>query len=137
MAIEPQASRGHSAPCSGEDFDFFYQGLETRQLLVQTCEACGVLRNPPSPSCMHCGSFDWSGRPVSGKGVVYSYITHHHPPLPGFETPHTVVLVELAEGLRLLGALAPDQQDRVSIGSEVSVEFLRREGVALFRFTLD
>ena len=29
--------KGHNAPCSNRDFDFFYRGLEEERLLVQRC----------------------------------------------------------------------------------------------------
>lgn len=137
LSATEQQQPKHSAPCSNQDFDFFYAGLEDQRLLVQKCGGCGELRNPPSPMCGECGSLVWSAEPLSGRGTVYSYIVHHHPPLPGFETPHPVVLAELEEGIRLLGALKTEQRDRVAIGAPVSVEFVRRDGVALFQFALD
>jgi uncharacterized OB-fold protein len=135
-AIEQQPAK-HKAPCSNHDFDFFYAGLEDQQLLVQKCSGCGELRNPPSPMCGECGSLEWSAVQLSGRGTVYSYIVHHHPPLPGFEMPHPVVLAELEEGIRFLGAGRAEQRDQLAIGKPVSVEYVRRDGVALFQFALD
>ena len=37
------------------------------------------------------------------QGEVYSYVVHHHPPVPGRETPFVVALVELEEGVRMVG----------------------------------
>lgn len=136
MSGSEQQQAKHNAPCSNQDFDFFYAGLEGRQLLAQKCSGCGRLRNPPSPMCGNCGSREWSAVPLSGRGEIYSYMIHHHPPLPGFDTPHPVVLVDLEEGIRFLGALKSDHRDAVAIGKPVELEFVRRNDVALFQFAL-
>lgn len=125
---------GHHAPCSNRDFDFFYRGLEQGQVLVQKCSGCGTLRNPPSPSCPKCHSLDWASVPLEGSGTVYSYTVHYHPPLPGFAVPHPVVVAEMAEGLRLVGAMDGTAADQISIGLPVRLEFLRRGDMASFRF---
>jgi len=110
LSATEQQQPKHSAPCSNHDFDFFYAGLDSQRLLVRKCAGCGVLRNPPSPMCGDCGSLDWTAEQLSGRGTVYSYIVHHHPPLPGFATPHPVVPAELDEGIRFLGALKAEQR---------------------------
>jgi uncharacterized OB-fold protein len=124
----------HSAPLSNRDFDFFYEGLEQKQLLIQRCEACSALRTPPGPACYDCGSTAWTGVPARGTGTLFSYTVHHHPPLLGFETPHAIGLVELDEGVRLLGAMESVPIDRIRIGMPLEVEFCRRNDVASFRF---
>lgn len=121
-------------PYSNRDFDFFYAGLKDRQLLVQKCSACGALRNPPGPMCPHCRALAWEPLALAGAGTVYSYTVHHHPPLPGFGAPHAMVLVEMAEGVRVFGALAPEGQAGLRIGMPVRVEFLRAGDTPTFRF---
>jgi uncharacterized OB-fold protein len=125
---------GHNAPCSNRDFDFFYRGLESEQLLVQRCARCGVLRNPPSPSCPSCRSFEWDTVPLSGRGRIHSYTVHYHPPLPGFATPHPVALVGMEEGVRFLGAMDGTDPSRLAIDLPVEAEFLQRDDVAAVRF---
>lgn len=128
--------KGHNAPCSNRDFDFFYRGLETQQLLVQRCSKCQTLRSLPSPGCEECGSLDWESVALSGKGEIFSYVTHYHPPLPGFSVPHPMALVTLDEGVRLLGAMDGTDPGDVEIGRRVGIEFLRRDTVAAYRFRL-
>ena len=137
MSVTELSRTPHKAPCSNQDFDFFYSGLEDQALLAQKCAGCGRLRNPPSPMCGDCGSLDWSVEPLSGRGAIYSYMVHHHPPLPGFETPHTVVLVDLDDGIRFVGPLRADQRAAVAIGARVSIDYVRRDGIALFEFVLE
>lgn len=126
--------RGHNAPCSNRDFDFFYQGLENEQLLVQRCTGCGILRSLPSPGCEACASLEWEPVELAGDGEIYSYVVHHHPPLPGFASPHPIALVIMGEGVRVLGAMDGTDPSDVKIGGRVKAEFLRRDTVAAFRF---
>jgi uncharacterized OB-fold protein len=133
---DTSAAERHSAPCSNRDYDFFYDGLERGELLIQRCRSCGELRNPPSPICPFCRSFDWVAEARSGKGSIYSYIVHHYPPLPGFETPHPVAVVALEEGIRFTGAMDGTPPDALAIDLPVEAEFLRRCNVASVRFVL-
>jgi uncharacterized OB-fold protein len=133
---DDKAAEVHRAPGSNRDFDFFYVGLERGQLLAQKCQGCGELRNPPSPACPTCHSQDWAAEVLSGRGTIYSYMVHHHPPLPAFATPHPVVIAELEEGVRFLAAMDGTPPEAIAIGLPVEAEFLRREDVASFRFRL-
>lgn len=126
--------KGHNAPCSNRDFDFFYSGLEREELLAQQCTGCGAIRTLPSPACGECHSLDWSETRLSGGGTLFSYAVHYHPPLPGFETPHPMIVADLAEGVRMIGAMDGTDPARLTIGMPVAVEFLRRGDVAAFRF---
>jgi uncharacterized OB-fold protein len=126
----------HAAPCSNRDFDFYYEGLEQGQLLVQRCAGCGLMRNPPGPCCPACRSLQWDTVPLKGTGSIYSWTVHCHPPLPDFTVPHPVALVELDEGLRMVGAM-DGVTTPLAIGQRVRAEFVRRGKVAGFRFVPD
>ncbi|MDT7548408.1 MAG: 3-oxo-4,17-pregnadiene-20-carboxyl-CoA hydratase alpha subunit [Actinomycetota bacterium] len=112
------------APAVGRDNAFFWEGVQERELRIQKCGGCGILRHPPAPLCARCGSTDQGYVVASGRGVVYSHVTHHYPPLPGVELPHVALLVELEEGLRLVSELAAGvDPDTVRIGLPVQVAF--------------
>lgn len=128
------AEKGHNAPCSNRDFDFFYRGLEREELLAQKCTGCGTIRTLPTPACAECHSLDWSETRLSGEGALFSYAVHYHPPLPGFESPHPMIVADLAEGVRMIGAMDGTDPGQLAIGMPVAVEFLRRGDVAAFRF---
>ena len=119
-------------PAVGRDNAFFWEGVEAGELRLQTCNACGSLRHPPQPLCASCGSSDQGYVVSTGRGVVYSHVTHHYPPLPGVERPHTVLLVELEEGVRLVSEWAADVEvDSLQIGQPVQVAFTKVPGGAL------
>jgi uncharacterized protein len=111
------------APVVTADTVFFWDGARAGRLLFQRCTACGLLRHPPRPMCPSCRSFDWDAQEASGRGTIYSFVIHHHPPLPGFALPLTIVLVELVEGVRLISNLAGADHAAVEIGAEVEVVF--------------
>ncbi len=109
------------APAIGPDTEFFWTGLREHKLLIQRCSGCGVLRNPPRPMCPNCRSLDWDAIESSGRGTVYSYVMPHQPRFPFFDYPYIVVLVELAEGVRLVSNLCGIKPADVTVGMPVEV----------------
>jgi uncharacterized OB-fold protein len=107
-------------PVVSPDTAFFWDGLRAGQLRIQRCESCGRLRHPPGPACPACGSLDQSFVVSSGVGTVFSYAVHHHPAVPGRTTPFVVVLVELDEGVRMLGQLHGGQPGSARVGAPVT-----------------
>ena len=79
------------------------------------------------PVCHACRSSGYEWHPVSGKGVVFTYIIAHHPPNPAYQdqVPYNVVLVELpdAGNVRMVGNLLDCALDEVRVGMAVEVEF--------------
>jgi 3-oxo-4,17-pregnadiene-20-carboxyl-CoA hydratase alpha subunit len=113
-------------PGMTRDTEFFWQGLhEDNKLLIQRCVSCQSLRHPPSPMCPKCHSLEHDTVEASGKGVLYSHVTMHYPPLPAFEYPNTIALVELEEGTRLIAGLIDISRDDVEIGMPLQLEIVR------------
>jgi uncharacterized protein len=112
-------------PAVSPDTAFFWDGTAAGELRIQRCGQCGALRHPPGPLCPACGA-DRPGYVVAaGTGEVYSYVVQHHPPVPGKTLPIVVALVQLPEGVRVLGELLGVSRERVQIGLPVRVEFVR------------
>jgi uncharacterized OB-fold protein len=122
VAGTPKARRPR--PSISKDTEFFWDGANCGELLIQRCTSCGTLRHPPRPGCGNCGSLDWDTIQSSGRGEVYSYVIYHHPPLPGFETPFAVGLIELDEGVRILSNVIEMPLDEITIGMPVEVTFV-------------
>jgi uncharacterized OB-fold protein/acyl dehydratase len=129
----PQAKRPR--PRTTLDGRFFWEGLEQGKLLIQRCAACGELRHPPGPMCPKCHSLHWNVLEASGRGTVYSYVVAHHPPIPPFDYPNLIALVELEEGTRLVSNLVGVGREEVTIGMPVVCEIVEVEaGFKLPRF---
>lgn len=119
----PQARRPR--PAMTRDTEFFWKGAEEGVLLVQQCAECEEFRHPPGPMCPRCRSLRWNAVESSGRGVIYSYVRHYHPNIPPFEPGHSIVLVELEEGVRVVADLVGEGSTTPSIGQPVAVEFNR------------
>ncbi|MCU1591038.1 MAG: DNA-binding protein [Frankiales bacterium] len=116
-------------PAVGRDNAFFWDGVKEGELRIQQCGGCGMLRHPPAPLCARCASTDQGYVVASGRGVVYSHVTHHYPPLAGVEMPHTALLVELEEGVRVISELASGADPaQVRIGLPVELVFQKVPG---------
>ena len=85
--------------------------------------------------CPHCNALAWEAIPSSGRGVVYSFVMPQHPPLPWFDAPYIVALVELEEGIRLVSNLCDVAPYAVTIGMPVEVFYAHfDDGLVLPQF---
>lgn len=112
-------------PAVSRDTEFFWDGTARGELRIQHCGDCGLPRHPPGPMCPRCGATRPGYLVASGLGEVYSYVVHHHPPVPGRTPPFVVALVELEEGVRVLGELRDIEPSRARVGLPVQVVFDR------------
>ncbi|MCD4535115.1 OB-fold domain-containing protein [Nocardioides sp. cx-169] len=112
-------------PMVGRDSQFFWDGTAAGELRVQTCNACGVLRFPPGPACPDCGVLDRGHVVATGDGTVFSYVVHRHPPVPGKELPIVIALVDLDEGVRMVGEVTDVPPEEMEIGMRLRVDFDR------------
>lgn len=110
-------------PAVNRDTAFFWDGVRQGELRIQSCADCGELRHPPGPVCPACRSTNRTYIVASGEGTVYSYVVHHNPPVPGRETPFVVAVVELPEGVRIVGNIVDCPVDTVGIGMSLRVTF--------------
>lgn len=125
----------HPRPAITPDSAFFWEGLKEHRLLIRRCTQCQHLHHPPGPMCPQCHSYDWAAEPMSGRGIIHSYVIVHQPQLPSFNYPLAVVLVELEEGVRLIGNLPGTGAHAVRVGMPVEVEFREVEpGYVLYVF---
>jgi uncharacterized OB-fold protein len=124
-APKPAAPADVVRPVISHDTAFFWEGTAAGELRVQRCPACGTLRHPPGPMCPSCGADKQDWVIASGQGTVFSYVVHHHPPVPGRSLPFVVALVELEEGVRMLGELLGVDPSDVEIGMPVEVALTR------------
>jgi uncharacterized OB-fold protein len=125
-------------PLVTPDTAFFWDGTAVGELRIQRCAECDVLRHPPGPMCPACGEASTAGvaggegyTVAAGTGEVFSYVVHHHPPVPGKRLPMVVALVQLPEGVRILGEMPGVRPDQVRIGLPVRVTFTRAGDMSL------
>jgi uncharacterized OB-fold protein len=103
----------------------FWEAARRGQLVVQRCTACGTLRFPAREVCSHCLSREAEWTPVSGRGEVFSRVVMHQANHPAFAAvaPYAVVVVQLAEGVRIMSNVVDCAVGDVRIGMPVEVVF--------------
>ncbi len=74
-------------------------------LTLGKCLSCHARFVPADANCPRCGSGSTETYPSSGVGTVLA-ATALEVPLPGWERPHPLALVEVEDGVRLL--VVPD-----------------------------
>ena len=121
----PEQVQGIIRPMVNRDSEYFWEGTRKGELRIQKCGACSELRHPPGPMCPACGATEPDYVVAAGTGTVYSYVVHRHPPVPGKELPILVALVELDEGVRMVGELLGVGDDEIEIGMPVEVSMVR------------
>jgi uncharacterized OB-fold protein len=103
----------------------FFAAAKARQLVVQRCAGCGLLRFPPRELCSQCWSRNAEWVPVSGRGEVFSFYWMHQVYHPGFatEVPYAVVTVALEEGPHVVTNVIDCTRETLRIGMPVEVTF--------------
>ncbi|MBW8484381.1 OB-fold domain-containing protein [Actinomadura sp. PM05-2] len=125
---KPQAGgRYPLRPAIGKDTQFYWDGVDAGELRIQKCADCGALRHPPGPMCPQCHSTERTYAVASGHGTVHSYVVHHHPPVPGRTPPYVVAVVELDEGVRVVGNVNGCPVEDVRVGMPVRLIFERMD----------
>lgn len=109
-------------PTVSKDTEFFWAGTKLGELRIQQ-RPDGSLQHPPVPALWkdHTEQSDYVV--ASGRGSVFSFVVHHAPKVPGRQVPYVVALVELEEGVRMLGELRGIDPAEVEVGLPVEVGF--------------
>ncbi|HEX4892841.1 MAG TPA: Zn-ribbon domain-containing OB-fold protein [Hyphomicrobiaceae bacterium] len=122
--IEPREAHAKPLPVADPDSKAYWQGLKEGRLLLQHCKDCAHVQIYQQAICRRCGSEALEHRPASGRGIVHSFSVVHRAPGPAFkqDTPYAVLLVELAEGPRMISSLVDG--DPMTVGFDMPVELV-------------
>jgi uncharacterized protein len=110
-------------PSSSRDTAFFWEGVKAHELRIQR-RPDGSLQHPPVPAVWQDKSEPVDCVVASGKGTVFSFVVHHAPKVPGRTLPFVIALVELEEGVRMLGELRNVDHAEVKIGMPVRATYI-------------
>jgi len=80
----------------------FWNGCKENELRLQRCCECSVCYFPPRPFCPSCGCRKVEVFPASGRATLYSYIINHRPRPDMGKEPHSIAVVTLDEGPRMM-----------------------------------
>jgi uncharacterized OB-fold protein len=129
-------------PVPDRDTQPFWDATARGELVIQCCGACRKFLWQPRPVCSNCQTPAPAWTQVSGRGRIASWTVMRPPTLPAYadKVPFVVLLVELEEGVRLLGYLVDDGgallktdgvADGVRMGAPVTLRFHQQAGFAL------
>jgi uncharacterized OB-fold protein len=115
----------------------FWSAASEGRLLIQRCRECGERQFYPRAVCVACGSTpEWEE--ASGQGTVHTFTIIRQNYARPFrdQLPYVVVIVELAEGPRMMGSLTGVAVEDVYVGMPVQAYIVEAEegvGVPMWR----
>lgn len=111
----------------------YLAALARGQLQIQHCADCDEYVFYPRVLCPHCGGTKLSWVRPSGLGTVYSVSIVRRKESEGGD--HNVVLIDLEEGVRMLGRVDGIANESIRIGMRVHAEIVREDGkpVVIFK----
>jgi uncharacterized protein len=117
----------------------FWEGTKRHKFLIQHCEDCDTLIFYPRKFCPECWSSSLNWVEASGFGKIYSFTVTYYGLEERFseDIPIIVVLVDMAEGIRVMGRLINCKPESVEIGMQTKVVFKHAtDEFTLFYFEL-
>jgi len=106
----------------------FSEGDEGVRLLGSRCATCGTPYFPRSALCHHpdCSQSKMEDAGFGPRGMLWSCSVQNYPPPPPAKfdepyVPYALGVVDLTEGLRVVGRMAVDDPDDVKVGVDVEL----------------
>eukprot|EP00435_Cladocopium_sp_Y103_P078528 s1_g2267.t1 len=105
--------------------EHFWEGCRSGELRLQSCNDCSTTYFPPRPFCPVCGSRNVAVTKASGKAKLYSYVINHRPRPDFGDEPHSIAVVELAEGPRMMTNIVdcPQTPEALQLDMPLEVTF--------------
>ena len=103
----------------------FWDGCKAGELRLQRCVDCGGSYFPPRPFCPACGSRAVESYAASGRASLYSYVINHRPRPDMGDAPHSIAVVTLEEGPRMMTNIVgcPQTPEALILDMPVEVTF--------------
>ncbi len=132
-------SRSRPLPIPTTETAPYWRAALAGRLEIQQCRVCAQFQFYPRRFCTKCLSDQLSWNQATGRGRIYTYTVCRIAAHPAFEShvPYAVAIVELEEGVRMLGGIVDADLGRLRVDAPVRVCFERiSEEVALPMFEL-
>jgi uncharacterized OB-fold protein len=104
----------------------YWQELNNEKFMYQKCDDCHTSIFYPRVICPECLSESLSWHQASGQGKIYSFTVVYRTGDPRFkaETPYVVGLIELAEGIRVMGNIIGwEEPEALLVDQTVELEY--------------
>ena len=105
----------------------FWDGCKAGELRLQRCTDCKAAYFPPRPFCPKCASRNVEEFKASGRGFLYSYIINYRPRPDLGNEPHSIAVVQLDEGPRMMTNIVgcPQTPEALKLDMPVEVTFTK------------
>jgi uncharacterized OB-fold protein len=102
--------------------DGLFTDSDPPALLGSRCTACGKSHFPRADACPYCATEDPEAVELSRRGTLWAWTAVTAPP-PGYkgEVPYGVGIVELPEGVRVIGRLTESDPGVLSEGQAMEL----------------
>ncbi|MEE2720243.1 MAG: OB-fold domain-containing protein [Pseudomonadota bacterium] len=117
----------------------FWDGAKKGKLMLQWDPMKRKYQFWPRANSVHTGRRNLQWKAATGKGELYSF-TITHVPVPGFESkaPYVIGMIELDEGVRIIGNMVNVQPEEIEIGMRVKVAWEKiNDDITYFAFEPD
>lgn len=103
----------------------FWDGCRDGELRLQRCKSCNHTYFPPRDFCPACSAREVEVVKASGKATLYSYIINHRPRPDFGEEPHSIAVVQLEEGPRMMSNIVdcPQTPEALELDMPLEVTF--------------
>ena len=115
---------GPGRPTVDTDSEWWWQAIQDRRLLINTCGACGRSSLYVRPFCPHCWSDDVTPTTSSGRATLYTWSVIHQNAAPfDVRTPYVVAMVDIIEGPRMMTIIDECPVESLCAGMELTIAF--------------
>ncbi|WP_430334553.1 Zn-ribbon domain-containing OB-fold protein [Rhodococcus sp. ACT016] len=125
--VDSMIDVGVAAPLMPDSplYEDYFRGLSERRITVRQCDDCNTLQWPPREICGACQGSSFVPADMPHEGEVYTYSIMYRAFHPAFtdSVPYGVVVVELAEGVRIIGRFVDSDPDSLECGQRMEVVF--------------
>ncbi len=103
----------------------FWDGCRDGEIRLQRCKTCNHTYFPPRDFCPSCSAREVEVVKASGKATLYSYIINHRPRPDFGEEPHSIAVVQLEEGPRMMTNIVdcPQTPEALELDMPLEVTF--------------
>ena len=103
----------------------FWDGCRDGEIRLQRCKTCNHTYFPPRDFCPACSAREVEVVKASGKATLYSYIINHRPRPDFGEEPHSIAVVQLEEGPRMMTNIVdcPQTPEALELDMPLEVTF--------------
>jgi uncharacterized OB-fold protein len=113
-------------PQVDDDSREYFAALARGEFVLQWLPRSGW-QHYPRPAALYTADNQPEWRPASGRGTVHTFTVVRHHGMPYFKAkiPYVVAMIELPEGVRMMGNVTGIDADEVRIGLPVELYSVR------------